>query len=92
MNLSFAKEFPNAAEEIAAELRSVGRDDLARQVPGLRIVERCRCGEDTCGTFYARDAWGNQRIMGKPVHVVLPSGVTVTEVGGVIICVETLNP
>jgi hypothetical protein len=34
VNLFFAKEFPNLAEAIAAELRSIGRDDLGRQVPG----------------------------------------------------------
>jgi hypothetical protein len=28
--------------------------DLAAQVPGLRIVDRCRCGDDFCATFYVR--------------------------------------
>jgi hypothetical protein len=41
--------------------------------------------------FFAVDTRGNEGVVGNPGRVLLPSGVTVTEVGGVIIIVETLD-
>jgi hypothetical protein len=54
-----------AVPELAAELRTLLEKDepqLAQQVASLRIVDRCRCGEDSCATFYTvpqpKGAWG----------------------------------
>jgi hypothetical protein len=52
--------------ELAAELRTLlekeNEPQLARQVGSLRIVDRCRCGEVSCATFYTvpkpKGAWG----------------------------------
>jgi hypothetical protein len=54
--------FPELAAEIEALLKARGEGDLASQVLGLRIVERCRCGDDFCATIYSipkpKGAWG----------------------------------
>ena len=42
---------PDLADEIR-RLLNREHEDLAAQVPGLRIVDRCRCGEDFCAMFY----------------------------------------
>lgn len=42
----------------AAELRQLliqkGESELAARVPGLMIVDRCRCEDTNCGTFYVQ--------------------------------------
>ncbi len=45
---------PEFADELEALLRTAGETDLAAQVTGLRIVDRCRCGDDFCSTFYVQ--------------------------------------
>lgn len=45
---------PELADELEALLRIAGETDLAAQVPGLRIVDRCRCSDDFCSTFYVQ--------------------------------------
>jgi hypothetical protein len=44
--------FPELAAELQQLLEEQGESKLAEQVPGLTLVERCRCGDDFCGTFY----------------------------------------
>jgi hypothetical protein len=44
--------FPVLATELQQLLVEQGESELAAQVPGLTVVERCRCGDDFCGTFY----------------------------------------
>lgn len=87
----------DALPEFAAELRRTfeaeGRADLADQIRGLRIVDRCRCGDDFCATFYTvakpAGAWG-------PEHetVVLESAeagmINVDLVAGRIVEIEAL--
>jgi len=43
---------PDLADELTALLRSHHERDLAEQVPLLRLVDRCRCGDDFCATLY----------------------------------------
>jgi len=35
-------------------LITAGETGLATQISGLRIVDRCRCGDDFCSTFYVQ--------------------------------------
>jgi hypothetical protein len=43
---------PDLAKELETLLLNVGEANLAAQIPSLRIVDRCRCGDDFCATFY----------------------------------------
>jgi hypothetical protein len=43
---------PDLADELTALLTSQNERDLAEQVPLLRLVDRCRCGDDFCATLY----------------------------------------
>jgi hypothetical protein len=44
--------FPALARELQELLAAQSENQLAAQVPGLAVVERCRCGDDFCGMFY----------------------------------------
>jgi hypothetical protein len=46
MLLAFATELRQLLEE-------QGESELAVQVSGLMIFDRCRCGDDICATFYS---------------------------------------
>ena len=54
---------PELADELTGLLMKDGETKLAQQVPSLRIVDRCRCGDDFCSTIYTaprpKGAWGN---------------------------------
>lgn len=43
---------PALAGELRKLLEQVGRVDLAAKVEALRVIERCRCGDSFCSTFY----------------------------------------
>jgi hypothetical protein len=43
---------PELSQELTALLIAAGEPGLAAQVEGLEIVEKCRCGDDFCGSFY----------------------------------------
>jgi hypothetical protein len=84
---------PTFAAELRRLLIEKGEPELAAQVSGLAIVDRCRCGDDFCATFYTRPkpegAFG-------PSHrnVVLPpdEGTIILDVvAGEIACVEVLD-
>jgi len=53
---------PELASEVEALLSREGEAKLALQVQELRIVDRCRCGDDFCATLYTaprpKGAWG----------------------------------
>jgi len=85
----------DAAPEFAAELRMLLRDagehDLAAQVEHLKIVDRCRCGDDFCSTFYTaprpNGPWA-------PLHYTIglnPGMLHVDVLGDKIVCVEVLS-
>jgi hypothetical protein len=44
--------FPALSAELQQLLAEQGEAGLAAQVPVLSVIERCRCGDDFCGTFY----------------------------------------
>lgn len=44
--------FPDLANELQHRLFALEEPHLAESVPGLRVVDRCRCGDDFCATFY----------------------------------------
>jgi len=44
--------FPALSTELQQLLAERGEPGLAAQVPKLSVIERCRCGDDFCGTFY----------------------------------------
>lgn len=46
--------FPKLSEELQYLLGTVGEPTLAAQVPGLLVLDRCRCADDFCATFYVR--------------------------------------
>jgi hypothetical protein len=43
---------PSFAAELEELLKKEGHAELAAQVSGLKIVDRCRCGDDFCASFY----------------------------------------
>jgi hypothetical protein len=45
---------PSLAYELEQLLEKEGERELAAQVPGLTIVDRCRCGDDFCASFYTQ--------------------------------------
>jgi len=53
---------PELAEELKTLLVKAELPGVAEQLDALRIVDRCRCGEDACASFYTANrpdgAWG----------------------------------
>jgi hypothetical protein len=49
-----ADTLPAFANELRQPLIEKGEPELASQVSGLAILDRCRCGDANCGTFYAK--------------------------------------
>jgi len=47
------EKLPELASEIEELLLEKGETALAAQVQELTLVDRCRCEDDFCGTFYA---------------------------------------
>ena len=43
---------PSLAAELQDLLIRRNRPELAAAVPSLRILDRCRCGDDFCASFY----------------------------------------
>jgi hypothetical protein len=46
--------FPELSVELEHLLRVRSEHALAEQVPRLRVLDRCRCGDDFCGEFYTQ--------------------------------------
>jgi hypothetical protein len=90
--LLLIEAIPELARELVALLEQESENDLAAQVSKLRVIERCRCGDDFCATFYSvpkpQSEW-------QPKHenIVLhpQTGFLVLDVvDGKITCVEVL--
>ena len=84
--------FPELAKHILQDLRRLKRNDLAAEMMNLRVVDRCRCGEAICGTFYTQDADLRERIGASGIDLMLECGATITELKGRIVRIETLDP
>jgi len=54
MPLSLKSTLPNLADELVELLNARAREDLAVQIDSLSIVDRCRCGDDFCASFYTQ--------------------------------------
>jgi hypothetical protein len=85
-------EFPELSEELQTLLRSLGEVILAEQVPGLRLLDRCRCGDDFCATIYTQPkpakAYGPSH---RNVPLTPEKGMIILDVvDGKIACVEIL--
>ena len=46
------ESLPDLADELTALLRNRNERELVEQIPHLRLVDRCRCGDDFCATLY----------------------------------------
>ncbi len=45
---------PSLALELEQLLKNQGKAELAAQVSQLALVDRCRCGDDFCSSFYTQ--------------------------------------
>src|SRR5271155_4200335 len=52
--LLLADTLPEFVTELRQLLAEQGEPELAAQVPSLTILDRCRCGDDFCATFYTQ--------------------------------------
>jgi hypothetical protein len=49
-----ANALPELALELERLLAKAGKPELAAQIAGLVILDRCRCGDDFCSSFYTQ--------------------------------------
>ena len=83
---------PELANELIIQFEKEGEHQLAEQVPSLQIVDRCRCGDDFCATFYTapkpKGAWGSEH---ESIPLDMEDGyLNVDVVDGKIVSVEVL--
>ena len=84
--------FPELTHQLLRDLRRLKRTDLSEQIVSLRVIDRCRCGSDTCGTFYTQDAEFRKRSARSRADLMLPCGANLFESGGTVVEIETLDP
>lgn len=89
---SLREVLPDLVGEIQGLLVKQEEPELAAQVPALRIVDRCRCGDDFCGTFYtqfrSKDGYAPDH---RNVVLSPKEGMLILDViEGRIVCVEAL--
>jgi hypothetical protein len=49
---SVREVFPEFVAELVALVEASPRPELADQIPGLGVVDRCRCDQGNCAHFY----------------------------------------
>jgi len=54
MPIALSTVDPEFSSELRQLLTAAGEDALAAQVASLDVVDRCRCGEAQCATFYTQ--------------------------------------
>jgi hypothetical protein len=84
---------PKLAVELEQLLREHGEPELAAQVSTLAIVDRCRCGDDFCSSFYTqpkpKGAYGSEY---RAIDLDAARGMVIVDVvSGRIAHVELLN-
>jgi hypothetical protein len=91
--LPLATVLPAFAAELQQLLVEQGEPALAAQVPNMKVFDRCRCGDEICGTFYAKprpkDGFGPGH---RNVRLMPEDGMLILDVvAGEIACVEVLD-
>ena len=83
---------PSFAEELHRLLVAAGHPDLFNQVDELQIVDRCRCGDDFCATFYTQPKpTGSYGSRHRCIELEPEAGVIILDVvNEAIACVEVL--
>jgi len=88
-----ADVLPSFATELQQLLTEKGESELAAQVPGLMIFDRCRCGDDFCSTFYTQPkpdgayGPGHRNVVLAPDNGTLILDVVAEEIA----CIELLD-
>lgn len=92
MPLLLKSTLPKLADELVELLNGSGREDLAAQIDRLSIVDRCRCGDDFCATFYTQKKPEGSYGPGHENVVLDPdNGMIILDVvNGEIACIEVL--
>jgi hypothetical protein len=88
--LLLADVLPAFAAELQQLLEERGEPELAAQVPGLVIFDRCRCGDDLCATFYTKPKPQGSFGLGHRNVALMPDEVILDIVGDAIAGVEVL--
>lgn len=61
-NVLLKEALPEEANEIESLLFKDQWNDLANQISKLRIIDKCRCGDSFCSSFYSvpkpKGSWG----------------------------------
>jgi hypothetical protein len=86
----------DVAPELCTELHTLlleeGEGNLAIQVDQLLIVDRCRCGDDCCSTFYTAPRKGPYGPEHFTVALAADIGIiNIDVVAGKIVCVEVID-
>lgn len=90
-DLSVVVALPAFAAELVESLHHQGRADLASQIATLPLVDRCRCGDDFCATFYTAAKPGGAYGKGHRNLVVDARGMIILDlVNNQIRCIEVL--
>ena len=84
---------PEFALELERLLARVGAPELAAQVPGLMVVDRCRCEDSFCSSFYTQPKPEGRYGPGHDcLDLDADEGMVVLDVvAGAIVHVEVLN-
>jgi hypothetical protein len=90
--ISLRTALPEFAAELELLLRAEGETALASQVSQLMIVNRCRCPDDFCATFYTSlgDRESCNPIPGTIVLEPENGVVNIDVTSGKITCIEVL--
>ncbi|MGB2592180.1 MAG: hypothetical protein WBF09_10245 [Candidatus Acidiferrum sp.] len=91
--LLLVETLPSFATELRQLLEERGEPELAAQVSGLKILDRCRCGDDFCATIYTQpkpvDGFGPGH---RNVRLMPEEGMLILDVvSEQIACVEVLD-